>query len=78
MTTEELENFFKQFDPSGKGQLKYDQWVVAATAQQNLLNDKKLQAAFNKFDTDGSGKISHQELKSVLSYNRRVSDTVIQ
>lgn len=63
MTDKEVDQFFKQYDATGDGQLTYNEWVVAATAYSTLFSDKKLQAAFNEFDKDGSGKITKEELK---------------
>ena len=39
-----------------------------------MLSKEKLQAAFNAFDTDGSGKIGIDELKVMLEKNDRLAE----
>lgn len=42
--------------------------------EKNLLTNEKLQAAFKMFDKDGSGLISADEIKAVLSAGENALD----
>lgn len=43
------------------------EWIVATINKEKLLSKEKLKAAFQLFDTDGSGAISSEEVKEILS-----------
>jgi len=46
--------------------------------EKSLLTSDKLQAAFKMFDKDGSGTISTDEIKTVLSFGKTLDEEVIQ
>ena len=68
MTENDLNDFFQKFSTTNSRKLSYTEWKNAATAHTSLLSEKKLEAAFNEFDRDGSGYLEHEELKKILSY----------
>lgn len=45
--------------------------------EKTLLTNDKLEAAFKMFDKDGSGKISTDEIKQVLSFGKHLDDQAI-
>jgi len=45
--------------------------------EKTLLTNEKLQAAFKMFDKDGSGMISAQEIKEVLSFGKTLSEEAV-
>jgi len=45
--------------------------------EKNLLTNEKLQSAFKMFDKDGSGFISSEEIKEILSFGKSVSDHAV-
>lgn len=47
--------------------LCFIEWIVATINKEKLLSKEKLKAAFQLFDTDGSGAISSEEVKEILS-----------
>ena len=53
-------------DVDGSGNIDYTEFVSASMERSTYLQEEKLWAAFQAFDTDGSGKISPEELKQVL------------
>ena len=50
----------------GSGAIDYTEWTVGTINKANVITKGKLKKAFDMFDIDGSGKISAQELKTVL------------
>ncbi len=54
------------------------EWIVATINKQRLLSKEKLKAAFALFDVDGSGAISSQEIKEILSRGQKIDDRVWQ
>ena len=68
MSDQEVEDMFNSVDTDRSGFIDYSEFVVAATAQQNLTSQEKLQAAFRLFDKDNSGKISPEEIREVLCF----------
>lgn len=59
---------FAAVDTDNSGFIDYTEFVVAATKQENLTSQEKLQAAFKMFDKDDSGKISAEEIREVLCF----------
>ena len=43
------------------------EWIVATINKEKLLSKEKLKVAFQMFDRDGSGAISSEEVKEILS-----------
>merc|ERR1712083_979079 len=68
MSDEEVEQMFNAVDTDKSGFIDYSEFVVAAMNESQLTTNDKLQAAFKMFDKDGSGIISPDEIKEVLSF----------
>lgn len=68
MSDEEVETMFNAVDTDRSGFIDYSEFVVAAMNESQLTTNEKLQAAFKMFDKDGSGIISPDEIKDVLSF----------
>merc|ERR1719507_2643346 len=68
MSDEEVENMFNAVDTDRSGFIDYSEFVVAAMNESQLTTNEKLQAAFKMFDKDGSGIISPEEIREVLSF----------
>jgi len=54
-------------DVNHDGQVNYEEFVASAAAQQNLLTDAKLTAAFDLIDSDGDGIISKEDMEEMLT-----------
>jgi len=58
--------------------------VAAAIEMEQLTTDSKLKRAFSLFDSDGSGKISSDEIRGVLgltdndSMNEKIKEIINQ
>lgn len=57
---------WSKIDMDGSGTIDYTEWTVGTINKANVITKAKLKKAFDMFDIDGSGKISAQELKTVL------------
>ncbi|OII71297.1 calcium calmodulin dependent protein kinase [Cryptosporidium ubiquitum] len=57
------------------GYIDYSEFVTIAMDRKSLLSKDKLESAFQKFDQDGNGKISIDELASIFGLERLESKT---
>jgi calcium-dependent protein kinase len=62
----EVERIMREVDSDGSGFIDYSEFIMATLQQETMLNRGNLEAAFNAFDQDRSGKISMDELKALL------------
>jgi calcium-dependent protein kinase len=62
----DLLQIMKDIDADGSGKIDYTEFLAATLDQKMYLQDSVCWAAFGKFDKDGSGDISLDELKLVL------------
>jgi len=66
ITEEAVDAMFAAVDIDGNGCIDYTEFVMATMNEKDLINQKKLKAAFRLIDKDGSGAISPDELKRAL------------
>ena len=62
----EVDRIMSEVDIDNSGTIDYNEFVMAATNRQKMLNKEKLEATFKVFDKDGSGTISADEIKALL------------
>ena len=68
---------FQIIDVSGSGQIEYTEFLLATIPEKVLLTNENMAVVFKVYDDDGSGVISKDEIKRVLSLsNRNISDDV--
>jgi calcium-dependent protein kinase len=60
-------HFFEAIDNDGNGSVDYTEFIAATLDSKAVLEERALWDAFSRFDLDGNGKISKDELKTVLS-----------
>lgn len=60
-------DLIQRVDSNGDGKIDYGEFIMAATNRQRLLNQENLEAAFKKFDINGDGIISLEELKNAFN-----------
>uniref|UniRef100_A0A7S1C8Q8 EF-hand domain-containing protein n=1 Tax=Bicosoecida sp. CB-2014 TaxID=1486930 RepID=A0A7S1C8Q8_9STRA len=69
-----LDRLFTMFDDTGDGQINFKEFVCGISTILRGTLEEKLTFSFHMFDVDNSGKVSPEEMKSVLhSMNNTVS-----
>ena len=51
----EIKNMINELDYAGNGKINYSEFVSATINVKTFLNDTRLRAIFQQFDTDSSG-----------------------
>lgn len=55
-------------DFDDNGYIEFSEFCTASMDKRKMLSDKRLKAAFDLFDTDGSGQISLEEVKKLMGH----------
>ena len=63
----DVDAMFKSIDLDLSGTVSYSEFLTAAMESSELLSKQRLQSAFKKFDKDGDGSISKDEVQAVLA-----------
>ena len=50
LSDEEVDEMFAKIDQDNSGVIEYSEFVIATINEKNLLNNQKLEKAFNMFD----------------------------
>jgi calcium-dependent protein kinase len=76
----EAERIMQEVDLDKSGTIDYNEFILAALNRQKVLNKERLEATFKMFDKDGSGKISADEIRTILgnSNEKGVLDAMIK
>ena len=64
---EEIEKIINEVDYFGNGKINYTEFLVATLDVKAFMDDNKLQAMFNQFDTDGSGVITKNNIITAMN-----------
>lgn len=63
----DVDAMFNSIDTDLSGTVSYSEFITAAMESSELLSKRRLQSAFKKFDKNGDGGISKEEVKAVLA-----------
>ena len=63
MTADEI---ISEIDYYGNHKINYTEFLVATLDVKAFLDDSKLKALFTQFDTDGSGKITKENIVTAM------------
>ncbi len=61
-----MNEIISEIDGDADGYIGYEEFLRVFADRDNVLSEKNLLLAFKKFDTNGDGKLSLEEIKSVL------------
>ena len=70
------ETLFKYMDQDGNGKIDFNEFITAAVEQFSYFREEELLDTFKVIDLDGSGKLSKQEIKSVMKKDKVSDETV--
>lgn len=59
-------------DTDGSGNINYTEFLAATLEKSLYLKEEKLWSAFKAFDTDNSGTITAEELKTILGQDDKL------
>merc|ERR1740117_2422034 len=62
----DVEPIFSALDTSSDGEIHYAELLAAMCTSRIVLHDDLLRATFRRFDCDGSGEITVENLRTVL------------
>ena len=70
-----FENLIKNIDSDNNGFITFEEFLMASVNKEKILTEKNLKMAFDVFDRDKNGGISHDELKYILGeYNPNANE----
>lgn len=61
-----MNEIISEIDGDSDGYIGYEEFLRVFADRDNILSEKNLLLAFKKFDTNGDGKLSIEEIRSVL------------
>ena len=65
-TDEDIDNIFQQVNISGSGKITYSEFAIAMMMEENMVEERKLKAAFKAFDKGGKGFITAHDIQEML------------
>ena len=63
---DQVEKIINEVDYFGNKKINYTEFLVATLDVKNFLDDNKLRAVFQQFDTDGNGSITKDNIISAM------------
>ena len=64
--TDEFHSYFNSIDTDKNGKIEFTEFLAAVLNKKIFLKEERLYEAFSMFDKKGNGKITKDELMSVL------------
>lgn len=62
-----MQSIINEVDYFGNNKINYSEFIVATIDMNDFLNENKLKALFNQFDTDGSGCITTDNIVTAMN-----------
>lgn len=67
ITNEQIDKIISECDYFGNKKINYSEFLMATLDVQKFMDDDKLQAIFNQFDTDSSGHITAENIVTAMN-----------
>ena len=64
---DEIRNIIDQIDVNGDNEINYSEFITATINTKDLLTDQRIEAIFQSFDIDKTGKLTAQNILDVFS-----------
>ena len=64
--SDEFLSYFNSIDTDKNGKIEYTEFLASVLKKKTFLKEERLYEAFSMFDKEGNGKITKDELMSVL------------
>lgn len=69
ISAEDLDQIIKSIDTQKNGQINYSEFLAATVNINKLMTNDNLKSIFQNFDTDGSGKITKEDI--VVAFSKK-------
>lgn len=76
LSESEIEKILQLVDTNGSGHIDFTEFLVAASNEEKMLQEQRLQNAFNYLDADHSGYITIEEVKAFLDGTNETNDEI--
>jgi serine/threonine protein kinase len=70
ITERELDAIMKRLNHDGTNKISYSEFKMAAVNKKDLLSRKRLKNAFELFDRQGKGYVTHDELRDAFQFDQ--------
>lgn len=77
LVEKEVDDIISRIDQDKNEFIEYEEFIRATVNLDDLLTEENLLLAFNSFDGDGSGMLSHEEIKNALGFVEDDSDNKV-
>ena len=67
ISDDQIEKIIDEVDYFGNNKINYSEFLMATLDVRQFLDDNKLRAIFNQFDTDGSGNITKDNIVTAMN-----------
>lgn len=67
LTNDQIDQIIAEVDYFGNNKINYSEFLMATLDVQLFMDNNKLQAIFNQFDTDGSGSITQENIVTAMN-----------
>jgi calcium-dependent protein kinase len=74
MDYKDIDTIYKEIDINGNGSIDYNEFISAAVDREELMTQENLVTAFNLIDTEKTGALSVNNLRSALAYTNDIVD----
>jgi calcium-dependent protein kinase len=64
---QQIDEIIDEVDYFGNKKINYTEFIVATMDVKRFLDEEKLDALFNQFDTDGSGTITKENIVAAMN-----------